>query len=151
DHLENVERMGFQIVSDDEAAARYWAGATHIELKDLDLEAVGKALDAYGVPAEYDGVAVAVFDHGNAPIDVSDRTFRFDYLRNNVERQNTLATFGFFPEELPPFMTRMQAVAQSYRGDVPLLLLDTAPAGAIGAQDDPRVRSAHERVIVNLG
>ena len=47
---------------------------------DLDLHAICVALAAFGVDARYDGIAVAVFDHGNAPPDVSDRVFRFNYL-----------------------------------------------------------------------
>ena len=33
-----------------------------------------------------------------------------------IHRQNTLATFGFFPDEIPPFMTRMRAVECSRTG-----------------------------------
>ncbi|MCX6024263.1 MAG: DUF1786 family protein [Chloroflexi bacterium] len=151
DHLENVEKMGIRVVSEDEIAGLARQGARLIELRDLDLDAVGRALEAFGIAPEYDGVAAAVFDHGAAPIDVSDRTFRFDHLRRSVAAQDTLDAFGFFPDETPDYMTRLRAVAATYRGEAPLLLLDTAPAGAIGAQDDPRIRAAGERVIVNLG
>ncbi|MBI4496384.1 MAG: pyruvate formate lyase-activating protein [Chloroflexi bacterium] len=151
DHLENVERMGVTVVGEDEAQNLVGEGVTRIEMKDLDLAAVGRALEAFGVEPRYDGVAVAVFDHGAAPLDVSDRTFRFDHLRRTVQHDNTLYAFGFFPDEAPASMTRMQAVAATYSLDAPLLLLDTAPAGAIGAQDDPAVRAHPERVVVNLG
>lgn len=149
DHLENVARLGVTLVSEDEAKALQ--DAERIVMGDLDLEAVARALDAYGVDPHYDAVAAAVFDHGAAPIDVSDRVFRFDHLRRTVERQNTLAAFGYFAQEVPPYLTRMQALADHFPLDVPLLLLDTAPAGAMGALDDPEVARHRHRLIVNLG
>ena len=149
DHLENVEAMGITIVSEDEAAKLNQA--THIEMQDLDLPAVHRALEAFDVDPHYDGLAVAVFDHGAAPRDVSDRTFRFDHLRHVLERENDLHAFGYLPEDLPTYLTRMRSVADTYRGEADLVLLDTASAGALGTLGDPRVAMETERLLVNLG
>ena len=151
DHLENVERMGIQVIAEDEAHG--FENAVRIEMKDLNLEAIGCALQAFGVEPRYDGVAVAVFDHGAAPLEVSDRLFRFDHLQRILERENTLHAFGYFADELPPYLTRMRAVAGTYQdaGSAPLLLLDTAPAGALGALGDPTVKRHEELLLVNLG
>ena len=45
---------------------------------------------------------------------------------------------------------RMKAVARTVDAER-LLLLDTAPAGAIGALDDPAVAGTRDRLLVNLG
>lgn len=47
----------------------------------------------------------------------------------------------------------MLAVVRSYPStmEAPLLLLDTAPAGALGSLGDPAVKAHRERLIVNLG
>ena len=45
-----------------------------------------KALSPFGVDlSDLDAIAVAVFDHGDAPAGVSDRQFRFDYLDERIQ------------------------------------------------------------------
>lgn len=151
DHLVNVERMGIRVVSEDEV--RGLERACRIEMRDLDLEAVAAALGAFGIEPRYDGVAVAVFDHGAAPLEVSDRVFRFDHLRRTVEQDDRLEAFAYLASEVPSYLTRMRAVAASYPtgADAPLLLLDTAPAGALGALSDASVAAHGDRLLVNLG
>ncbi|MSQ27883.1 MAG: pyruvate formate lyase-activating protein [Dehalococcoidia bacterium] len=151
DHMENVAAMGITVVSADEAKAM--RGAATVEMGDLDLAAVATALEAFGVEPRYDGVAVAVFDHGAAPIDVSDRTFRFDYLKQVLSNDSDLSAFGHLASEIPPHLTRMRAVARRYSAlmDAPLLLLDTAPAGALGSLGDAAVANHEERLLINLG
>src|SRR5262249_40916886 len=85
DDLEWVRReMGVLLASDDEIAG-LGAEVRRIAMGDLDLGAIDAALAAFdvvgaGSSRAYDGIAVAVFDHGNAPPDISDRVFRFNYL-----------------------------------------------------------------------
>jgi len=46
---------------------------------------------AFGVQVHLDALAVAVFDHGAAPPGVSDRVFRFEYLRARLASGRGLA------------------------------------------------------------
>jgi uncharacterized protein (DUF1786 family) len=106
---------------------------------------------------------VAVFDHGNAPPGYSDRQFRFDYLAERLaekrksptsERPAWFSTFAFSAAHIPPIMTRMQAVADAYAADavdVPLIVMDTAPAAVLGALLDPRLGQREELVVANVG
>ncbi|MFQ5578536.1 MAG: DUF1786 family protein, partial [Anaerolineae bacterium] len=98
--------------------------------------------------------AVAVFDHGDAPPGVSDRLFRFEYLARHIQSQNTLTAFAFAAEDVPPIMTRMAAVARlarAARPDLPLLVMDTAPAAVLGALEDSRLRQLRPRIVANIG
>ena len=147
DDLSRVEAMGIRIV--DEAA--HTTGARQIELRDFYFAELMDALRSFGVSTDFDAVAVAVFDHGAAPPGYSDRRFRFDYLREQVERGTGLEGFGFMAADIPERMTRMQAVARSYSGDAPLFVMDTGPAAVLGALDDPRVAVANPGMLVNLG
>jgi uncharacterized protein (DUF1786 family) len=146
DDLSRVEAMGVRIV--DGAAVD---GARRIELRDFYYAEVMDALRAFGVDTEFDAIAVAVFDHGAAPPGVSDRRFRFDYLRQQVERGIGLEGFGFLAAEIPTRMTRMQAVAKTWTGSAPLFLMDTGPAAILGALDDGSVALADPKLVVNLG
>jgi uncharacterized protein (DUF1786 family) len=147
DDLDRVAAMGIRIV-DSPAATN---GARQLELRDLYLAELMEALRAFGVSTVFDAIAVAVFDHGAAPAGVSDRRFRFDYLREQVERGIGLEGFGFLAAEIPARMTRMQAVTQNWTGPEPLFLMDTGPAAILGALDDAVVAAADPVLVLNLG
>lgn len=85
------------------------------------------------------------------PPDISDRVFRFDHLRRTVEERNGLEAFAYLPHEIPGYLTRMKAVVETFDMDVPLLLMDTGPAAALGALEDKEVARHQQRLILNLG
>jgi uncharacterized protein (DUF1786 family) len=147
DDLERVAAMGIRIVDAPNGAG----AARRLELRDFYAPELMAALQAFGVSTAFDAVAVAVFDHGAAPPAVSDRRFRFDFLRQQVERGIGLEGFGFLAAEIPERMTRMRAVASSWTGSEPLFVMDTGPAAVLGALDDARVGSTERLIIANLG
>lgn len=147
DDLERVAAMGIRVV-DSPAVTN---AARRLELRDFYLAELMEALRAFGVSTVFDAVAVAVFDHGAAPPGVSDRRFRFDYLREQVERGIGLEGFGFLAPEIPARMTRMQAVAGGWTGEEPLFLMDTGPAAILGALDDGVVAAADPVIVLNVG
>jgi uncharacterized protein (DUF1786 family) len=147
DDLERVTAMGIRIVDAPNGAG----AARRLELRDLYAAELMAALRAFGVSTAFDAVAVAVFDHGAAPPGVSDRRFRFDYLREQVERGIGLPGFGFLSADIPERMTRMRAVAGSWTGSEPLFVMDTGPAAILGALEDARVQSLERVMIANLG
>jgi uncharacterized protein (DUF1786 family) len=122
-------------------------------MRDLDLAAIGAAFASFGVELEIDGLAVGCLDHGAAPPDYSDRLFRFDHLRRVVSERNDLTAFAFAPHELPDYLTRARAVVATAQmsSDAPIVFLDTGPAAALGAIQDPRVHEAEHRLVLNLG
>jgi uncharacterized protein (DUF1786 family) len=145
------EEMGVDILGEDEAK-NLSDNIKTIEMKDFDFEAIRRAFQHFDLMLEPDAIAVAVFDHGDAPPDYSDRQFRFDYLEERIRSKNRLSAFAFDSENIPKIMTRMQAVAQSARGvNCPLIVMDTAPAAVLGASLDPQVTSKDRQLIVNVG
>jgi uncharacterized protein (DUF1786 family) len=48
-------------------------------------------------------------------------------------------------------MTRLQAVANSYQGEAPLVVMDTAPAAVLGALFDPVAARADRLIVCNVG
>jgi uncharacterized protein (DUF1786 family) len=153
DDLDAVQEMGISIIGEDEAG-KLAGKVTVLELMDFDFKAISEAFNLFGVSLqEISAVAVAVFDHGNAPPDVSDRQFRFDYLDERIREENSLSAFAYRVENIPEIMTRLKAVAASAVKDVdaPMVVMDTAPAAVLGATFDNRV-SHRERVLVaNVG
>jgi uncharacterized protein (DUF1786 family) len=149
DDLDVVASWGVRIVGDDEAARL--DGVERIELRDLDLDALRSAFASLGVNPRIDGFALACLDHGAAPPGYSDRLFRFEHLRRVVEKENDLLAFAYLPEDVPPYLTRARALLTSAGSDTPAVFLDTAPAAALGALQDPLIGDAERQVVLNLG
>ncbi len=152
DDLEAVQqKMGGILGSEDEAAAL--AGKVlPLELKDFDYPMIAAAFDQFGYQLNPDLLAVAVFDHGDSPPGYSDRQFRFDYLDQRIQARNSLSTFAFRADKVPSVMTRLQSVVHSARNlDLPLMVMDTAPAAVLGATLDPRVAVRKQVLVANVG
>lgn len=152
DDLDAVKEMGIQVLGEDEAN-RLPGSVRRLQLGDFDFYAIRRAMEGFGVLLDdLDALAVAVFDHGNAPPDVSDRQFRFDYLDECIQKENRLSAFAYLAGDVPPIMTRLQAVVDTAQNlDVPLVVMDTAPAAVLGATFDPRVAVPHQKMIANVG
>ncbi len=158
DDLDYVQHeLGVRLVSDDEAHA-LTGDVVRLELKDFDFPRLARAFEDFGVDLKLDALAVAVFDHGDSPPGYSDRQFRFDYLDAicRASDRKRLTAFAHRGEVIPPAMTRLQAVADTARAqgvEVPLVVMDTAPAAVLGASLDPQVAD-HIRagaLIANIG
>ena len=151
DELDKVEALGIKIVSEEES--RQLSAVNKIELKDFDFELISKTFNDYGVSLnDLEAIAVAVFDHGNAPAGVSDRQFRFDYLDERIQAKNSLSAFAYLSSDIPKIMTRLQSVADS-AGELPcpLVVMDTAPAAVLGAGFDPVLSERRQKIICNVG
>ncbi len=148
DELDRVTAMGVTLVSADEAGR---LEGEQVVLRDLDLDAIRTALNAFEEPSGFDGLALGCLDHGAAPAGVSDRIFRFNHLRATVERRNDLLAFASRSDRLPDYLTRARAMCASAAGEGPVAFMDTGPAAALGALHDPQVAAADERLVLNLG
>jgi len=148
DDLEAVRRLGVTLVPDDEAAG---IEGERVRLRDLDLGAIGAAFAAFDVDTRFDGLALGCLDHGASPPGYSDRLFRFDHLRRVVAERDDLRAFAYLPQELPEYLTRARALMDAADSNVPSVFLDTGPAAALGALQDPRVAACEEQLVLNLG
>jgi len=132
-------------------------------MKDFDFTLISKTFNDYGVSLdELSAIAVAVFDHGNAPAGVSDRQFRFDYLDERIKEKNSLSAFAYLSGDVPQIMTRLQSVVDSADElPCPLVVMDTAPAAVLGATFDSKLNfdstsnsslpTRKEMIICNVG
>ena len=152
DELDKVRAIGIQVISKDEA--NDLSSIVHrLELKDFDFELISRTFQDFGVSLNnLTAIAVAVFDHGNAPPGVSDRQFRFDYLDQRIRAENSLSAFAYPSNNIPAIMTRLQSVADS-AGELPcpLVVMDTAPAAVLGAEFDNMVSARPHKIICNVG
>jgi uncharacterized protein (DUF1786 family) len=152
DDLEVVKQMGIEVLSEDEAV-RLPNSVKRLELLDLDISSISNVFQTFGVKLnDLTAIAVGVFDHGNAPLNVSDRKFRFDYLDERIRKMNRLSAFAYRADEVPAIMTRLKAVADSAKvSEMPIVVMDTAPAAVLGATLDSKVHERERVIIANVG
>ena len=161
DDLTMVEKMGFELIDDIEAARCVESSdVVHIEMQDFHAQAIITALQAFDVDPRVDALALAAFDHGAAPPGISDRRFRFDFIEKTVRSNPVPSAFAYRSQDIPSELTRLQAVARSASrylqlsdSDVhaPLLLMDTGSAAVLGSLEDPLVRTQTEAILCNIG
>ncbi|MBA3779824.1 MAG: pyruvate formate lyase-activating protein [Chloroflexi bacterium] len=163
DDLETVAALGVRII--DDAAAEDAATRTltlHLALNDVWLAPIAEALSQFDIDLRrLDALAIAVFDHGSAPVGVSDRRFRFERLREclSAEPDAGPLAFAFLDHAIPTAFTRLRAAADAARSwlgpiDAPILVMDTGPAAVLGALEDEAVRgddAPRSVVAVNVG
>ena len=140
DDLELLVRRGIRI------AERAPDGAVAIELRDLDLAKLARALGPYDVTIP-PTIAVAAQDHGFSPKG-SNRLFRFEHWRRLLVPGGTLGDHIW--TRPPEYLTRLLAI----QSDVPgAIVADTGPVAVLGALEDERVAAEAERgaCIVNVG
>jgi uncharacterized protein (DUF1786 family) len=161
DDLTQVAKMGFELVSEEEAERlKEDSELLHIEMQDFAAQAIINAFQSFDVSSRVDALAIAAFDHGAAPPGVSDRRFRFDFIEQTVRENPVPSAFAYSATQTPPSLTRLRAIASSAarylelsgsRPDIPLLLMDTGSAAALGALEDPVVRAQNECILCNIG
>jgi len=149
DDLSKVAKWGVTIIPEKEILPN--EKVIRIETSDLDLLRIEKALKVFDVDPDFDGIAVAVLDHGAAPPGVSDRLFRFQHLHRVISQQRGLTAFVYLADEVPSYLTRMKAIVQSIKKDIPLLIMDTPIAAALGSLKDKEVTRHSHKVVVNVG
>jgi uncharacterized protein (DUF1786 family) len=161
DDLTQVEKMGFEVIGEAEGRGYMEIGKLlHIEMQDFAAQAIITAFQAFNVDPKVDALAIAAFDHGAAPPGVSDRRFRFDFIEEIVKRTPLPSAFAYLAAHTPPALTRLRAVATSAtrytelsgsQPDIPLLLMDTGSAAALGVLEDALVREQRECILCNIG
>ncbi|HHY29852.1 MAG TPA: DUF1786 domain-containing protein [Syntrophaceticus sp.] len=142
DDPREVESMGVEIVD-----GLPNNDCEKIELRDMDLDRLGKALSFFDVSLP-DVVAVAVQDHGEI-IGRSNRKFRFEHWERFLKSEGRLSDL-IYRDNVPSYLTRMLAVQEDVPG---AFVMDTGAAAIRGALLDPVVGSRQEDgvLVVNVG
>jgi uncharacterized protein (DUF1786 family) len=161
DDLAMVEQMGFEIITEAEAARRAEnRNLVHIELQDFNAHSIISALRAFDVDPSVDALAIAAFDHGAAPPGMSDRRFRFDFIAQTIYKDPVPSAFAYPAQDVPADLTRLHSIVGSAarylelsgsNPQSPVLLMDTGSAAALGALEDPLVRKQQDSLLCNIG
>jgi uncharacterized protein (DUF1786 family) len=141
DDLNEAKQMGIRIT--DTPPENF----VKIELKDVDLDVLAKALKTFNVEIP-DCVAISVQNHGEAPSGVSNRYFRFLHWKKFLENGGNILNLAY--SSPPDYLTRMKAVQQTTAAS---LVMDTCSAAVWGALQDETVQEKLGKglVLINVG
>lgn len=139
DNPEQVEEMGVKIISYSEIGEYDYE---RIETKDVDFSLLKQVFSAAGENLSFDCVAIAVQDHGHEQGSGSDRIFRFEKLREALERDSRLSSLVYASP--PEYFTRMNAALRTarkfFKGKI--AVADTKIAAIAGALHGAKERPA---------
>lgn len=68
-----------------------------------------------------------------------------------MQERNELVSFAYLRDEIPDYLTRMTAIAGSVDSELPLMVMDTGPAAAMGSFLDGQVAKHQDMVVANVG
>ncbi len=142
DDLEKVVDMGGEIIGEEDVSD--FKDYEHIVTRDVNFDLLNIILDNLGVSSDdIDFVGVAVQDHGYCK-GKSDRTFRFERIKEVLENGGTLKDFAY--SDPPRYLTRMASVkrdVQKYFEN--FLIFDTKFAAIEGS-----LHEVNERPIISV-
>jgi uncharacterized protein (DUF1786 family) len=135
-----VAAMGLRIVADEEMDS--WIrnpDFAPVTLGDIEPDRIQRIVESFGLPFEFEAVAVCAQDHGAAPPSVSHLEFRHQLFKTRLDRNPYPHTLLFSPEDLPLEFNRLRSISQA-AGRLPtgrVYVMDSGMAAILGASLDP--------------
>lgn len=148
-----VTAHGIRVVS--EAEADGWVEDprfNHIRTGDLQIDRLRRIVQGFGVPFEFDAVAVCAQDHGTAPPGVSHLDFRHRLFTDMLERSPVPQALLFRSGEVPRTFNRLSAIAGQARM-LPaerIYVMDSGMAAILGASMDVLCKDKQRILVLDI-
>jgi len=151
DDLEQVKNYGVEIIAETEIE-ELSQKAVSIVISDVNRHLL-TVLASFRIETDFDVIAVAVQDHGVAPVGVTDRENRFRLIEEKVGGGGGIEAFAYLDDEVPANLSRMSSVLHSVKRwhEGTVLLMDTGFAAVLGSLEDERVKEKQKVVCINVG
>lgn len=150
---DKVAAMGLHIVPDETVAGlQQEPGYTPITLGDLEPDRIQRIVESFGLPFEFEAVAVCAQDHGVAPPGVSHLEYRHQLFKARLDRQPYPHTLLFNPDSLPAEFNRLGGIART-AGRLPtdrVFVMDSGQAAILGASMDPSLAEKDTFMILDI-
>ncbi|MBC2743535.1 MAG: pyruvate formate-lyase activating enzyme [Desulfosarcina sp.] len=149
--VQRVIAHGIRVVAAAEAdALKNDSRFHHIRTGDLQLNRLRRLVQGFGVPFEFDAVAVCAQDHGVAPPGVSHLDFRHRMFTAALDRNPAPQALLYRFDQVPAEMNRLSAIANDAKA-LPtdrVYVMDSGMAAILGASMD--VLAAEKKRILVL-
>jgi uncharacterized protein (DUF1786 family) len=151
--IARVIAMGIEVVGDDEADQLARESSTEtIRLGDLEPNRIRSIVESFGLPFEFEAVAVCAQDHGVAPPGVSHLDFRHQLFKARLDKTPFPHTLLFPQQDLPPEFNRLASIA-SAAAQLPtksVYVMDSGMAAMVGASLDPMARGKDPIMVLDI-
>lgn len=152
-HPEQVRAWGITVVEDAEAEKMLRRKRhAHLVLEDVEAERLERIVAGFGVPFEFDAVAVCVQDHGMPPPGVSHLDFRHSIYRQRLDARPQPHALLFAASEVPPVLNRLRSAAagMSKLPTREAYVMDSGMAAVVGAALDPQAPVGRPFVVLDV-
>ncbi len=148
-----VKAMGVEIIAEDALAdLKQDPEYTAVTLADIEPRRIRQIVEGFGLPFQFEAVAVCAQDHGAAPAGVSHLEFRHQLFKARLDRHPYPHTLLFGRENLPPEFSRLAAIARAV-ADFPterVYVMDSGMAAILGASLDPALIRRHTYMVLDI-
>ena len=137
--LEKVKSWGIKLVEDDEAQElKKDKNYTAITLGDLELQRLEQIVKSFGVPFEFDAVAICAQDHGVPPPGVSHLDFRHNLFQECLTDNPYPHSLLYRDRDVPHTMNRLKSIARNALKlpAAEIYVMDSGMAAILGASMD---------------
>ena len=151
--LERVKSWGIKLVEDDQAEnLKKNKSYTVITLGDLESQRLEQIVKSFGVPFEFDAVAICAQDHGVPPPGVSHLDFRHNMFQAHLGKNPYPHTLLYKSDEIPGTMNRLKSIAQSALKlpAAEIYVMDSGMAAILGASMDSLARGKKPVLLLDI-
>jgi uncharacterized protein (DUF1786 family) len=148
-----VLSWGISVVEDREAEKlRRRRRFAHLVLQDIEADRLERIVEGFGVPFEFDALAVCVQDHGVPPAGMSHLDFRHRIYKERLDAQPHPHVLLFSAGEVPGVLNRLRSVAR-IAGQLPareIYVMDSGMAAVVGATLDTHAPKDRPFVVLDV-
>jgi uncharacterized protein (DUF1786 family) len=137
--MQRVAAQGIRVVDAAEAEAlKNDSRFHHIRTGDLQVDRLKRLVQGFGIPFEFDAVAICAQDHGAAPPGVSHLDFRHRVFTAALARNPVPETLLYRSDQVPAEMNRLSAIANDAKALATnrVYVMDSGMAAILGASMD---------------
>jgi len=151
--LVKVRSWGIKVIDDERAEdLRRRQNSTVVTLGDLEPARLEQIVKSFGVPFEFDAVAVCAQDHGVPPPGVSHLDFRHNLFQTCLADNPYPHTLLYSAEDVPKTMNRLKSIARSALKlpAAEIYVMDSGMAAILGASKDGLARGKKAVLLLDI-
>jgi uncharacterized protein (DUF1786 family) len=152
-NLDKVRSWGLKVVDDERAEdLRRSQNYTVITLGDLEPARLEQIVKSFGIPFEFDAVAICAQDHGVPPPEISHLDFRHNLFKACLADNPYPHTLLYSDQEVPDTMNRLKSIAQSALKlpAAEIYVMDSGMAAILGASMDSLTRGMNPVLLLDI-
>jgi uncharacterized protein (DUF1786 family) len=151
--LDKVRSWGLKVIEDERAEdMRRNQNYTVITLGDLDPARLERIVKSFGVPFEFDAVAICAQDHGVPPPNISHLDFRHNLFQSGLANHPYPHTLLYTAKDVPDTMNRLKSISRSALKlpAAEIYVMDSGMAAILGASMDSLARGKKAVLLLDI-